>query len=192
MFCQKIVFDTRNKNRVYLLTFKALLSAGRDGIHTLLQAENLGMFTNVYMDNANRMWLTGTGGLFQYADSVLTPFNPENGYEGSKTSAIFQDRESNIWFGTNGTGVFRYSNQPFLIFDQFAAARNSGIMPMMANQGRLYLGTEGSGLFMVDGKKYRMLKGFPKIRTIRILSEYSAGKTMKYMCWPAADYLQNI
>jgi hypothetical protein len=39
--------------------------------------------------------------------------------EGSNTVSIFEDHENNIWFGTNGTGVFRYSFQPFLIYDQF-------------------------------------------------------------------------
>ena len=89
----------------------------------------------------------------------MISFNNANGYEGSNTSVIFQDREDNLWFGTNGTGVFRYSSQPFLIFDQFTAERNLNVMPMLENNERLYIGTEGAGLFVYDGKEISHVNG---------------------------------
>ncbi len=158
-FCQKIVFDRSGPDRFYILMSNSLLSAGPDGIRTLVPRDSLGKFTNLYQDRSGRLWLTGTRGLFQYSDSGLTAFNQGNGYEGNTTAAIFQDREGNIWFGTNGTGVFRYSDQPFLIYDQFSAARNMGVMPMLENQNRIYMGTTGSGLFMYDGKNIVHVKG---------------------------------
>ena len=157
--CQKIVFDQTNKNRMFLLTYNSLLTVNQGEIKSLFHADNMGNFTNMYLDRSNRLWLTGTHGLFQYSDSGLISFNPGNGYEGSKTNTIFQDRESNIWFGTNGTGVFRYSSQPFLIYDQFTAGRNSGVMPILEDHGRLYLGTEGSGLFILDEGGIRRVDG---------------------------------
>jgi signal transduction histidine kinase/ligand-binding sensor domain-containing protein len=157
--CQKIVFDQTDKNKMYLLTYNSLLSVNQGEIKSLFHADNMGNFTNMYMDRSNRFWLSGTHGLFQYSDSGLISFNPGNGYEGSKTTAIFQDRESNLWFGTNGTGVFRFSSQPFLIYDQFTAGRNAGVMPMLEDHGRLYLGTEGSGLFVLDDKGVNRVPG---------------------------------
>jgi signal transduction histidine kinase/ligand-binding sensor domain-containing protein len=157
--CQKIAFDQTDKNRIFLLTYNSLLSINQGEVKTLLHADNMGNFSNMYLDKSNRLWITGSHGLFQYTDSALTSFNPGNGYEGSKTTAIFQDRESNLWFGTNGTGVFRYSSQPFLIYDQFTAARNASVMPMLEDRGRLFLGTEGSGLFIKDDNGIKRVDG---------------------------------
>ena len=157
--CQKIVFDQNNNNRLYLLTYNSLISVNRGELKTLFHADNMGKFNNMYLDKSNRLWLSGSHGLFQYSDSGLISFNPGNGYEGSWTTAIFQDRENNIWFGTNGTGAFRYSSQPFLIYDQFSAAANAGIMPILEDNGRLFMGTEGSGLFIKDDKGIRRVTG---------------------------------
>jgi signal transduction histidine kinase/ligand-binding sensor domain-containing protein len=158
-YCQKIVFDAKDSNRLFLLMSNELLTSDQGVIKTLIPAGTMGKFTNMYQDKSNRLWLTGSRGLFQYADSGLTAFNAVNGYEGSKTTVIFQDREDNIWLGTDGTGVFRYSYQPFLIFDQFNAARSMSVMPMLLDHNRLFLGTEGSGLFLYDGKNMHAVKG---------------------------------
>jgi signal transduction histidine kinase/ligand-binding sensor domain-containing protein len=159
-FCQKMIFDAADPGRMYLLTSNELLVSEKGAIRSLFPAGSLGKFTNMYLDRSGRLWLTGSQGLFQYSETGLTAFNPENGYEGSKTTVIYQDREDNIWFGTNGTGVFRYSYQPFLIFDQFNAAQNRGVMPMLQHGNRLFLGTEGSGLYIYDGKNIRAVNGF--------------------------------
>ena len=37
-----------------------------------------------------------------------------------------------------------------------SAAENTGIMPMLEDNGQLYLGTEGSGLFVKDEKNQRV------------------------------------
>jgi signal transduction histidine kinase len=89
----------------------------------------------------------------------LIAYNSENGYEGSNTASIFEDHEDNLWFGTNGTGVFRYSFQPFLIYDQFSATHNRGVMPMLEYHNQLFIGTVGSGLYMYDGKNFSRVKG---------------------------------
>ena len=135
----------------------------------------------MYLDKSNRLWLSGSHGLFQYSDSGLISFNPGNGYEGSWTTAIFQDRESNIWFGTNGTGVFRYSSQPFLIYDQFRAAANAGIMPILEDHDRLFMGTEGSGLFVKDDKGISRVTGISDAQVIKTLRDFIMGRITPFM-----------
>ena len=157
--CHKIVFDAHDKNKYYLLTNSEILFVERGNISSLISAEGLGKFSNLFQDRSNKLWLTSTQGLFQYADSGLIAYNAANGYEGSNTVSVFEDREDNLWFGTNGTGVFRYSFQPFLIFDQFSAARNMGVMPMLEYHGQMFIGTVGSGLFVYDGKNISRVKG---------------------------------
>ena len=79
-------------------------------------------------------------------------------------SSIFQDHEYNIWFGTNGTGVFRYSFQPFLIFDQFTATKNMNVMPMLENNKRaLYRNRRWRACL------YMMEKNNSRSRTVRMI-----------------------
>ncbi len=156
---QKMIFDTADSNRIYLLSYNEVFSVDQGVISSKIKASKSEKFTNLFLDNSNNLWITSTKGLFQYSDTGLIPFNNANGYAGSNTSVIFQDRENNLWFGTNGTGVFRYSSQQFLIFDQFTAERNLNVMPMLENNDRIYIGTEGAGLFVYDGKEISHVNG---------------------------------
>ncbi len=157
--CQKIVFDSRDNEKLFLLTSGEIFAVEKGNLKSFVTAKSLGKFSNIYQDRSGKLWLTCTKGLFQYSDSGLIPFNSENGYEGSNTVSIFEDHEDNIWFGTSGTGVFRYSFQPFLIFDQFSAARNKSVMPMLEYRDQLFIGTTGSGLYVYDGKNMNRVKG---------------------------------
>ncbi len=155
----KMVFAANDSNRLFLLSYKEIFSVDQGVITSFIKAEKQEKFTNLYQDKTDNLWITSTRGLFQYSDSGLVPFNTANGYAGNNTVVIFQDREENLWFGTNGTGVFRYSYQQFLIFDQFTAERNLNIMPMLENDNKIFIGTEGAGLFEYDGKNINPVKG---------------------------------
>jgi ligand-binding sensor domain-containing protein/signal transduction histidine kinase len=157
--CQKIVFDALNNDKVFLMMLDEIYIAELGTVSSLVKANHLGKFTNLYEDRSGKLWFTCSQGLFQYSDSGLTAFNSSIGYEGSNTVSIFEDHEDNLWFGTNGTGVFRYSFQPFLIYDQFSATHNLGVMPMVADHNQIYFGTEGGGLFLYDSKNIKRVKG---------------------------------
>jgi signal transduction histidine kinase/ligand-binding sensor domain-containing protein len=157
--CHKIVFDSHDSNKMFLFTSSEIFSVEHGEISPMISAEGLGKFSNLYQDKSGRIWFTCTQGLYHYTDSGLIAYNSGNGYEGSNTVSIFEDHEDNLWFGTNGTGVFRYSFQPFLIYDQFSAAHNRGVMPMLEYHNQLFFGTVGSGLYMYDGKDFSRVKG---------------------------------
>ncbi len=188
---QKIVFDGSDSNRMFLLSPGEVFSVNQGVIRSMFHAADMEKYTNLFQDKSNNLWLTSTLGLFQYADSGLIAFNQANGYAGSKTSAIFQDREDNIWFGTSGTGTFRYSTQQFLIFDQFTAEKNFNVMPMLEKNSRIYVGT-GDGLFTYDGKDMMLVKGLPgNSADQNILELYDAGKEGIYILTGGGLFLQS-
>ncbi len=156
---QKMVFSGNDSGKLFLLSYKEIFSVDQGVITSFIKAVKQEKFTNLFQDKKDNLWITSTRGLFQYSDSGLMPFNNANGYAGSNTMVIFQDREDNLWFGTNGTGVFRYSYQQFLIFDQFTAERNLNVMPMLESDNKIFIGTEGAGLFEYDGKNINPVKG---------------------------------
>ena len=158
--CQKIVFGSRNPDKLYMLTMDEIFTAEHGVVRSLIKADRqTGKFVRLYNDNSDRLWFACREGVMQITDSGMTIFNSANGYEGNNTASIFEDHEKNIWLGTNGTGVFRYSFEPFIIYDQFSAANNLGIMPLIEKNNVIYIGTEGGGIFTYDNGKIGHIKG---------------------------------
>ncbi len=187
----RFVFDRRNENRIYILTENQILTEENGVVSSLVPSGKMGRITCFFQDASNRFWLACGTGLYQYADSAFTVFNSANGYEGSHTSAIFEDHESNLWFGTNGTGAFRYSFQSFLIYDQFNAARGTNIMPMIENQNSIYFGAEGAGLFTYNSKNIHPVKMTPDDPGFLFINGlYSAGSKGIYVQTKNGLYLR--
>jgi signal transduction histidine kinase/ligand-binding sensor domain-containing protein len=190
---QKIIFDRQDKNKLYVSTDNSIFAL-KDGVEKpLIPAGSHGKISGMYLDKSNRLWFTGSRGLFKYSDTGLTSFNQSNGFEGNNPASVFQDRENNFWFGTNGTGVFRYSYQPFLIFDQFSEAKNAGIMPIQYYKGRIYFGTDGAGLFMYDGNKITTVEGiYDHPADEHILSLHAGDKGELYILASSGIYLKYV
>ncbi len=188
---QKIVFDAADSGKLFLLSYNEIFSVHEGSIRSLIKARNTEKFTNLYLDKTNTLWLTSTNGLFQYVDSGRIALNAANGYAGNRTTVIFQDREENIWLGTNGTGVFRFSAQQFLIFDQFTEEKNFSVMPMIENNQQIYIGT-GNGLFSYDGKDMNVVKGLPDNSSDQNITElFPAEKNGIYILTGGGLFLRN-
>ena len=60
---------------------------------------------------------------------------------------------------------------------------------MLADNKRIYLGTEGGGLFEYDGKKLnRDKRALGTIKLTRILLVYMKRKEMRFMSLPVAGF----
>src|SRR5688572_17519607 len=61
------------------------------------------------------LWFTTYGGLVRYDGLRFQVFNPGNtkGMRTGRLSTLFEDREGNLWIGTEGQGVTRYKDGVF-------------------------------------------------------------------------------
>ncbi|HEY4154155.1 MAG TPA: two-component regulator propeller domain-containing protein, partial [Puia sp.] len=151
----KIIFDRENRDRIFLLGKARLVSAEHGRIMespSVLPYPKNDFYVDLFQDKSNKLWLLTRQALFQCVDFHPVLYSIGNGYTNNSTMAVFQDRENNIWFGTNGSGLMRYAGQPFIIYDQFNTSKNAVIMYLLeGNDHRLYIGTDGSGVFVYDG-----------------------------------------
>ena len=67
---------------------------------------------------------------------------------------IFQDKEGNLWLGTNGKGVARYDGNEVQYFNQSNGLSGSQVTDVMqAKDGKIWLTTYG-GISVYDGKSF--------------------------------------
>ena len=89
-------------------------------------------------------------------DKSLIPFiNPDKADQISDyVRNIFEDKDGNLWMGTNGYGVARYDGNELKYFDQSKGLSGSQVTDVMqAKDGKIWLSTYG-GLSVYDGKSF--------------------------------------
>lgn len=81
-----------------------------------------------------------------------------NGMVSEFVRKMYQDKNGNFWFGTNGDGIIRYDNrslQKFNISEDFNGSAGAVRGIIEDKMGNLWFGTS-SGLIKYDGKKFKI------------------------------------
>lgn len=117
----------------------------------------------VYADSKNRIWVATTEGFLSFSDSFNSPKEIKfkrffkngkgnNGLGANDVHCIFEDTESNLWFGTFGGGLNRLKSvnleankYEFDLFDRAKGMPNNVIYTILDDrQGNLWLTTENA------------------------------------------------
>jgi len=111
-------------------------------------------------DHNGQLWFGSTVGAFRLKDSIVSYFNRDNGLTDNLIFEIISDKEGNIWMGTDGEGVFRYSGGPFISLDEGfglpnkqvtgIAGTETGDIFFSSYQGKLSKYNFGGSLKVID------------------------------------------
>ena len=75
---------------------------------------------SICKDRQNNLWVATLKGVYKInPDGDTTLFTKENGLTIDFQSSIFQDRENNMWFTNEHTGLCKLSNQQLVYFPQY-------------------------------------------------------------------------
>jgi ligand-binding sensor domain-containing protein len=99
-------------------------------------------------------------------------------YEDPKRiNAIAQDKAGDIWFASNGGGVFRYNGSTLTNFSEKDGLCNNFVQAMLVDHNdKLWFGTRFSGLCMYDGSGFTAVREKElKNENITVLFEDAAG-----------------
>jgi ligand-binding sensor domain-containing protein/serine phosphatase RsbU (regulator of sigma subunit) len=101
-------------------------------------------------------------------------FNVEDGLAQSQILSMCQDRNGNIWFGTNSGGVSRYDGNKFTTLSENDSLVNNVVFSICElKNGNLLFGTNG-GLSLYNGKKFSNFtdkKGLPHNRVFKTIQD---------------------
>ena len=76
-------------------------------------------------------------------------------YSADRITGIAEDKEGNLWLGTDGFGICKYDGKSFTNFTtENGLADNTIYELMMDSKGLLWIGTYWGGLTRFDGKKF--------------------------------------
>lgn len=81
----------------------------------------------------------------------------KNTFTAASVGCALQDKEGNIWLGTNGEGLFRYDGKTFTNFSEKDGLDNHIIYALLQDaKGNIWIGTK-TGLCKYDGKTFSVI-----------------------------------
>lgn len=119
---------------------------------------------SILQDRSGTLWFGTEGGVSRYDGKTFTDFYlPEadlnqrpQAYPAAKLiNNIFQDKVGNIWFASNGNGVYRYDGKSVVNFSQADGLCDNFVQcTIQDRQGDLWFATRFGGVSRFDGKSF--------------------------------------
>ena len=105
-------------------------------------------------DSKGDIWLGTRSGVVRITDKSIVAYNKQNGLSDNNFNSIYTDAEGNVWMGSDGQGIFRFSGSLFTVLDEGMGLKSGQVRSLIGDHnGNLYLGTMDAGLYSYDGEK---------------------------------------
>jgi hypothetical protein len=106
-------------------------------------------------DKAGNLWFsTGGEGVYRFDGKSFTNFKTKEGLFDDHVSAIIEDKDGNILFGTR-SGLCKYDGKSFAKYADNADLSTMAISSLLEDRGgNLWLGTLSRGVYRYDGKSF--------------------------------------
>lgn len=123
-----------------------------------IQQENSNLpnnyLTNLLVDRKDRVWVCSSSGLTEISeDDEINHYFDKNGFE-YDPEVVFEDSEGNIWIGTNGSGLVKFTNKEFKYITKNKELYSDKILSIAQDlNGAMWLGTFGEGVSRLNDNK---------------------------------------
>lgn len=106
--------------------------------------------TQAYEDARGTVWIAKESGLFRVVANGLESVAP-----GLQVRSFFNDRDGDLWVGTNGDGLYRFRQPPVRMFTSDDGLPGDVIMTVLvAHDGTLWTGANCGGISQFDGTRF--------------------------------------
>ncbi|GAB4314652.1 MAG: hybrid sensor histidine kinase/response regulator transcription factor [Bacteroidales bacterium] len=124
------------------------------GYYPFTETVNVGLIESIAVDTSGTVWCGHDNGVLRLIDGQYQYHFPAKGVNSDEFNCTFLDIEGNIWLGSMSQGVFKYSGDKFMVFDQEGGAPGNIVNAVIVDdRGYLWIATE-NGIGIWDGKQY--------------------------------------
>lgn len=119
---------------------------------------------SILCDKSGTIWVGTQEGVCRFNGKRFEAFplprvkveHPESRFTPKVVFAMREDRDGNLWFGTDGEGVHRYDGKSFKSFTTKDGLAGNMVRSLCEDgRGRMWVGTDGGGVSCYDGKAFR-------------------------------------
>lgn len=107
---------------------------------------------NIIQDKTGAIWMAAFDGIFRYDGKEFT--NMTANVSKARFFSLLQDSRGHFWFGSIGSGVYRYNGKTFQQFTTREGLLNNEVTSIFEDKaGRIWFGVSG-GASCYDGKTF--------------------------------------
>lgn len=138
---------------------------------------------SMMLDRSGTIWVGTHEGVCRFDGASFVPFplprveidEPESRFSPRVVFAMIQDREGNLWFGTDGEGAHRYDGASFTSYTTKHGIGGNMVRSIREDRhGRIWIGSDGGGVTCIDGttrRTYTAKDGLSNDRIYEILED---------------------
>jgi ligand-binding sensor domain-containing protein/signal transduction histidine kinase len=105
-------------------------------------------------DSTGALWVGMSDGLIKYQDGKQALYTEAQGLSGTSIQALTEDRDGNLWIGTEGSGICKLSGERIVSFTRNEGLPNQGVLRVIEDRGgRIYASVANAGFVeIVEGR----------------------------------------
>ena len=106
---------------------------------------------SLFMDSRGVLWACTMEGISKYANGQFTSFGKEEGLPFPAIKAGMEDNEGNLWFCSDGGGIFRFAGEGFVNFTIADGMCSDYMMGALeADNGSMWFSTYDAGVCVLE------------------------------------------
>ncbi len=114
----------------------------------------------ILSDSAGALWIGTWNGLVKYHDGKQTLYTSAQGLSDSGILSLAEDRDRNLWIGTEGGGVCKLSSELIISFTRTEGLPNQNVRKVIEDmQGNIFASIQNGGLVRIVEEKAVPLRG---------------------------------
>ncbi|GAB2838473.1 sensor histidine kinase [Ferruginibacter profundus] len=121
--------------------------------------------TAIFQDNKQQLWVGFKNGkIAKKIKGSLQYFEPEEGTPKVAITAFLQDKQNNLWFATNGEGIYYFTNNHLYLLNEDEGLSDKYVHALtLANNGDVLAATDqGINICTIEGSKKKVAIIGPK------------------------------
>jgi two-component sensor histidine kinase/ligand-binding sensor domain-containing protein len=110
--------------------------------------------TSIFFDQQDNLWFTsnGFGAAWVKKNGDMQFFNKQSGLTYNSILCGVSDHFGNIWMGTSGGGLVKFSSGAFLSYANYEGFKNNNVFAVLCdNEKTVWAGVYGLGVFRLKG-----------------------------------------